>query len=402
MVQDRMNSLTETLTDSSPKLLHSAKKFENDELDSWFNDLDEKMVEIINNDLIKEEAADDNESDHSEEITDDNDDPIDASEYIYVEDILKKNYESLTSNQLIQYECSIAYFIQVLMEGSNVNKIKSYKIHDTNLTFEKLADIVIYLSWISSASEILAKRIGQELLAFVPDNTPSIVRSSYNFCTGCTQCKKFYRKHETPICKEHHYVHSLLKYDVDSVIFFLGQIIKNNVTMNKEELNNLYLSIKTICFVTRHMAKEISYIDYITKNNSENFHRNNPIDLTRKKPMVKKIWHNDNFDRTNADNNDRIIHRQNVTNLVPMARSTRQNDNAPNRQKNNHGSDDSFNPNQDRRFTQHKYRDFNRDQRFTRPDDVGGFKKTNSFIVSKQNETMPDKNINRYSVLSEF
>lgn len=61
--------------------------------------------------------------------------------------------------------------------------------------------------------------------------------------------------------------------------------------MTKEELNNLYLSIKTICYVTRHMEKEISCVDFITKNNSETFHRNNPIDINRKKHAIKRAFY---------------------------------------------------------------------------------------------------------------
>jgi len=277
---------------------------DSDELDTWFNELDEKTIEIINNNLIKEEEVDgDGDYSLNNAITepDNNDNDSDGDDNknetitkcICVDDILKKNPEILSSNELIRDECSIAYFIQVLMEGSTANKIRSTKIHDTELTYDKMQNIIEYLHWISLASENLAKRIKQELLIYHPEQKPAIIRSSYNFCTKYTQCKNFYSRHETPNCKEHHYVHSLLKYDVDSVIVFLKYIIKNNLTISKEELNNLYLSIKTICFVTRHMAKEINYIDYITKNNSETFHRNNPIELNRKKIIPKKIWNDD-------------------------------------------------------------------------------------------------------------
>ena len=364
------------------------KTFEADDLDCWFNGVDDKMVEIINNDLIKDECGE-AEADKQLELEDD-DEHIDPTEYIYVEDILNKASDELNSNQLIQYECSIAYFIQVLMEGSNINKIKSYKTYDTDLTFEKMNDIVQYLTWISNTSEILAKRINQELLVYVPDGKPSIVRSSYNFCTGCTQCKKFYRKHEIPNCKEHHYVHSLLKYDIDSVIIFLQYIIKNNIMMNKEELNNLYLSIKTICFVTRHMAKEISYIDYITKNNSETFHRNNPIDLTKKKTVTKKIWGVDSTSfipaRPNQNENSfgRYDRGQKKTYHKNYIGSQ---DNRANRRINDdcHNSNHNFN-------------------RYPKQNDYGGFKKINNFTINKPNEKNPEKekNINRYSLLSEF
>jgi hypothetical protein len=272
------------------------------DLGNWFNELDEKTIEVLNESLISEELEsgelnDPVELDNSTDMVCpfqmsecDNEDSTENTKIIIVDDILDKDPNILSSYEVMQYECHIAYFVQVLMEGSNGNnKIKSNKSYDNELTFDKMQSIVEYLSWISFASEILAKKINQEVLVYNPELKPSIVRSSYNFCTQYTRCKNFYSKHEIPTCKEHHYVHSLLKYDIDSVIIFLNYVVENKFTMTKEELNNLYLSIKTICFVTRHMSKEISYIDYITKNNSEAFHRNNPIDLVKKK-ILKKVW----------------------------------------------------------------------------------------------------------------
>ena len=312
----------------------------NNELDSWFNELDEKTIEIINNNLMKEEEESDNDilldnkhnhvsidKDNKNELALSDDEVTDITvKYINVDEIIAKCPESLSSNDLIHNVCSIAYFVQVLMEGSANNKFKSLKTFNTDLSLEKIKSIIDYLRWISTISETLAKRIGQEIMCYKNEGIPVIIRSSYNFCTKYTQCKNFYSIRETPVCREHHYVHSLLKYDVDSVIMFLEYIVKNTITMTNEELNNLYLSIKTICFVARHMGKEISYIDHVTKNNSEKFHRNNPIEIISKKKGVtttrrqgyveretslnsnlnttKKIW-NDNDRPSKIDRNDR-------------------------------------------------------------------------------------------------
>ena len=277
-----------------------------DELDNWFNELDEKTIEIINNDLIKEDLECNPNDLTSSEIgntkmmmDEDDDEIMQTTKDICIDDILNKDPSTLMSNEIILHECSISYFVQVLVEGST-NKNKTYKISSDDLTLDKLSTIIEYFQWISLASEVLAKRIGQELLVYNHDylglqernhnNKPLIIRSSYNFCTKNTQCKNFYSKQNTPSCREHHYVHSILKYDIDSVISFLTYITKNNLDMTKDEIDNLYLSIKTICFVTRHMAKEIRYIDHFTKNNSEYFHRNNPIEISRHKHMHKKSW----------------------------------------------------------------------------------------------------------------
>lgn len=278
----------------SPNNQTSNENYGSDELDNWFNELDEKTIDIINNNLIKEEDSD-NESYPNHQIKNpiefSDDKILEETKCVCIDDILKKIPESLSSNELIQCECSIIYFIQVLIEGSVTNKVRSNKLseneNENDLSFDKMQSIIEYLEWISLSCKTLAKRINQDLIIYKTDTKPSIIRSSYNFCTKYTQCKNFYSKHETPNCTEHHYVHSLLKYDIDSVIMFLYYIIKNNITISKEEFNNLYLSIKTIYFVIRHMAKEISYINYITKNNSEIFHRNNPIET--KKKFVHKI-----------------------------------------------------------------------------------------------------------------
>ncbi|XWV26634.1 hypothetical protein QJ857_gp0427 [Tupanvirus soda lake] len=375
-----------------------------DELDSWFNELDDKTIEIINNNSINEEDSDnDNTSEQKSSVVasdDDDDDSLEnTTKCISVEDILTKDPNSLTSYELIKYECSIAYFVQVLMEGStNNNKIKSVKSHDSELTFDKMQSIVEYLTWISLSAETLAKRINQELLVYKPDPKPCIVRSSYNFCTKYTQCKNFYSKHETPNCKEHHYVHSLLKYDVDSVIVFLNYVIKNGLTMTKEELNNLYLSIKTICFVTRHMAKEISYIDYITKNNSETFHRSNPIELNKKKNITKRVW----TDCDRSIRNERPL-RQDRREKIEYHKNNKSFRNTNVSYANAVSSNNERYERDDRSFIQNKRNTNNNTPQtnngsgYIKSSNICGFKKTDNVKINKTPECVT----NRFSILSD-
>lgn len=320
------------------------------EMDNWFNELDENTIEIINHINQSNNSPNNNnsnnpskeddiiEKEHLIECKNLEDSQIKLEEYC-IEDILDKDISKLTSKEIIQYECIISYFIQVLIEGTSTNKIKSMKNYDTYLSFDKINDIIGYLTWLSNTCEFLAKRINQDVLEYIYEGTPTIVRSSYNFCTKYTQCKNFYSRHEKPTCKEHHYVHSLLKYDIDSVRSFLTYVINNHIEISrknlansllkedmdsvrsfltyiinnpieisKECLTNLFLSIKTICFVIRHMEKEISYIDYITKNNSEAFHRNNPMDMFRKKLTLKKEYTDGSTtmrDKNKRDKNER-------------------------------------------------------------------------------------------------
>lgn len=282
------------------------KQNKDDDIDDWFDACNDTNVEIVNNSNL---ADTENDPLSSSILIDENLIMAD-NKSLCVDDIITMEPESITSAELMQYECSIAYFIQVMLEG-NTNKIPGRS--DIEFPLDKITSIIEYLKWISLSCGVLAKRIGQETISYVssnfsselkhviPDSKPMIIRSSYNFCNKYTQCKNFYSKNESPTCREHHYVHSLLKYDIDSVICFLSYIIINNNQLEKDDMHNLYLSIKTICFVTRHMAKEINYIDYITRKNSETFHRNNPCELLKKKISVKnfseKINNEKSFDR---------------------------------------------------------------------------------------------------------
>lgn len=244
----------------------------NCEFGTWNSDIDASMLEIIATCDATDKTATGK-----------------ADEYIYIEDLLQKNIEILTSNELIQYECSIAYFTQILIDGSRVNPEGDNAYRE--ISASKMHDIVDYLSWISHASYVLATRIGQTIpvAAIGHDATPCLVRSSYNFCEKYSQCENFYRKDGVPDCRYHHYVHGLLKHDVDSIIAFLNHKIQNHATLSQSEYEELLLSIKTVCYVTRHMSKEILYIDNVTKNNSETFHRNNIFENnSRKIPFRRK------------------------------------------------------------------------------------------------------------------
>jgi hypothetical protein len=287
-----------------------------DELDKWFNELNDDAIEIINTNHCDDVK--------NENLMDDSDKNNIFTNCICIEDILKKIPENMPSNVIMQYECSIAHYIQVLVDGFFTGKLIMYKKNDTIPSFEVLQNVMEYFEWISKASEILAKRINQEILEFKSDDKfkPQIRRSSYNFCARYTQCKNYYSKYEIPTCKEHHYVHSILKYDVDSVINYLSYIIKNKINMTMEEFDDLRLSIKTICYVTRHMAKEINYIDYITKNNSETFHRNNPIEIKKKrlstnhiKKSLKEKYDVISCDKYNTNINNSVKHISNKRNF---------------------------------------------------------------------------------------
>ena len=253
----------------------------------WTDDFDNETVEIIDKKPISDDSSIDSKTEDVP-VYCETQEGEGAEDATYIEDLIQRNPEILSSNEIIQYECGIAYFSQILIVGSKVDDKNGRKLHSCReITFSKMKDFLDYLKWISKGSEVLAKRINQEMVPYTSDKVPTIIRSSYNFCRKYTQCQDFYNKNQMPTCTDHHYVHNLLKYDVDSIIAFLEYKISKAYHLTQDDYNNLLLSIKTICFVTRHMAKEISYIDGITRNNSETFHRNNPVDIGKRKLGLK-------------------------------------------------------------------------------------------------------------------
>jgi len=190
-------------------------------------------------------------------------------EYLQPHEIINQNLESYSSRELLILECVVILYVQSFLLSNEKNVLDTHKIAEFN----------IYFKWLSHCCGILADRIGQKILIYYKKGTPRIVRSSYNFCLKNTQCKNFYSKLSAPSCKDHHYVHSLLKYDIDSIVNYLDYTIEKNTTIIDDTYQNFCLSIKTLCYVLKHMEKELSYIDFITKGKSESFHRNNPVDI---------------------------------------------------------------------------------------------------------------------------
>jgi hypothetical protein len=204
----------------------------------------------------------------------DNSDIVDD---VCVDDIIKCNTENMPTVQLIRHQCSVIYFTRILIENTAL-----FKQNEDENDREKLKSICEYLEWMSMTSFIMANKINQKIINYMhePDKKPHVIRSSYNFCGNNTRCKNFYNCQQIT-CREHHYVHAIVKHDIDSIISLIKYYLDSNEKMLEEDFNELHRSIKTICFVVRHMVKEISYIDYITKNNAEQSHRNNPYQFGR-------------------------------------------------------------------------------------------------------------------------
>ena len=259
------------------------------DIESWFNDPDENTVEIvtpIETVIETTELSEESNSNEQENVVIQETNEVKP---IYIDDIIVKEInDDVNSYSIIQDQRSVSSFVQSLMES-----FMNYNSETENIIdFDKLESIYEYLSWIRDTSCILANRIGQNT-TYYRKNNGTIIRSSYNFCKKSEHCQFFYNKQEEPTCTSHHYVHSLLKLDIESVLAFIRKTIDNQQTLTNSCINNVYLSIKTICFVCCRMATEINIIHCLTRGNSEQFHRNNPYE----KNLVK--YHETKYSKPN-------------------------------------------------------------------------------------------------------
>lgn len=195
------------------------------------------------------------------------------NKFYFIEDIIKLIPNTISSQLLIKYEYMIISFIKLML-------------HDiSSINMEKMMDICVYLNWVYLTSQTLSERIGQKIKK--NNINKKIIRSSYNFCPDNCNCSLFYTN-DSPKCKKHHYVHSIICHDVQSIINFIKYSNDNSLQISTNDINNLRLSIKTMCFVTTHMMKEIDYIHIITNNESEKYHRNNFTKSDKIKNVCKK------------------------------------------------------------------------------------------------------------------
>jgi hypothetical protein len=197
-----------------------------------------------------------------------------------IDTIFTSDINNAESNKIISWNYIVSKFTLKIIKDQDLKK---------QIDKKKIESIKYYLEYISKFNQILSTRISQSLLKYDFDvNNPIIARSSYKFCSAGAQCKKFYNKHKNPTCKYHHYVHSILKYDVDSVICFLDHSLSNNIILNTEILENIFTSLKTIKYVSKHMKKEMMEIIDVTCNELIFYHRNNPYNQYIKNFKIMK------------------------------------------------------------------------------------------------------------------
>jgi hypothetical protein len=239
------------------KLLSSWDNIEND-IEDVIGNLSQNAAENI---IIKSEIKENKEESNFKEIENICNQSLQGSGNIDVDEILKIEPSELLIYDILKCQAALAYFSQSLYESDVENK---------SSTYHKLKDIQTYYQWITKSSEYLAKNINQTLSVIQNTKPNVLLRSSYSFCRNGYKCERFYNDHEIT-CREHHYVHNQVKHDADSLISFIGTVERE---LSDDDFNNIYMSIKTLCFVIRHMFKEFSYINAMTNGNPQKYYRN--------------------------------------------------------------------------------------------------------------------------------
>lgn len=168
-----------------------------------------------------------------------------SKDKLYIEDILLLDINKLDSITLINYNTYCIYFAQ-----------KIFNDHIENINYI-MSDLLDYLVWMSRTSSLLSKKIMQPKI-HKDKNKNVIIRSSYIFCDKNIECQNFYGKAKS--CNKHHYVHSLVKNDIDILISFMKNKIENNISFSNNDKLDIAISLKTLYFVFVHMATEANHI----------------------------------------------------------------------------------------------------------------------------------------------
>lgn len=210
---------------------------------------------------------------------------------IAVEDIMvsKEQSEKMYSCELINNQCIVVYYVENILAGTNARTYVSRSVERTeksdnkmllsDFTLKKFNFVMDALKWISMVSEILARRIGQQIFYYNPSN-PEIVRSFYEFCPNDINCVKYYwNLDEESTCNKQHFVHNLVKLDVDSIIVYFENKKYDNI--NDNDFYNLKKSITTIFFSICKMNQAMKILEWYTKgaDKSEVYHRKNKYEV---------------------------------------------------------------------------------------------------------------------------
>lgn len=142
------------------------------------------------------------------------------------------------------------------------------------------------LKWMSEVSAYLGNKIGLPKVSHrkgITFEIKVIPRASYQFCKDKHECEYNYDSKNFEGCFNQHYVHHLVKEDVDTLADYLTSAMEH---LEDKEFNASQVKkcADTISFVINHMSTELRNAQYYSKVD-KNLHRARlPNDKTSKKP----------------------------------------------------------------------------------------------------------------------
>jgi len=150
--------------------------------------------------------------------------------------------------------------------------IQQYKIQSDNIV-----KYIKYLTWISSASNILANRL--KLPKINKEFTGDLIKRTYDFCPHRGNCQINYGNKKGKCCAPH-YIHNLVQHDILMTIYYLEKYKTSTSFVFEQEIFKILKQINTIQFVINQMYLELSSFKNIhTKNDDiEKYHHNCKIE----------------------------------------------------------------------------------------------------------------------------
>jgi hypothetical protein len=232
-------------------------------------DYNTKWINICNINLIKNKQIELNSKNTIIINTNKKDDKFDINKIIY--NINKININNLNSIELLQLESNISI---------NINKY--YFSYNNN----KISIILELLNKLLKICKILKNKLNLKTLKIKNDliTKNSIPRSSYKFCVHKDACKFNYDKNNNHGCYSHHYVHNLLEYDIQTIIYYIQTYVnKDNFNNNQEIIK----SFTTINYVIKHMYEELYNIKLYVKD-SENIEKYHFVNIKKTNKKLRK------------------------------------------------------------------------------------------------------------------
>ena len=193
-------------------------------------------------------------------ITDDNDNNINRTRSLTIDEIINFKYNDLPDLEILYNEKRVAKYLKDHISNNKHSSINSN-------------DIIDKLQWLMDVSEYFTKKLKlaeykhqglsrQKSKDFVEYSSTdsireannmelnSIPRSSYKFCRYNYECEFNYNSYNKG-CYAQHFVHNMVYADLTVLLEYINNTINHSISEIKKSINTIY-------FVMNHMYDELN------------------------------------------------------------------------------------------------------------------------------------------------